>query len=65
MVHIDSVPVENADEALALMVYHLRCAAQLFEATDVNVASRLPRDDFSYPAMAAWLVAIDSLYPTD
>ena len=60
---VEAPPVEGEAEALFLMFHHLRLAAELFEATPENVGeTQLPKT-FSRPAMAAWLSAMEALYP--
>lgn len=61
MMRIEGVAVDNAAEAETLMFYHLRLAAQLFEATDNHLT--IPRDEFSSPAIKVWVQAMDALYP--
>lgn len=58
--NIEGVPVENAAEAERLMFYHLRLAANLFEATDTCL--KIPKDEFSTLAMKVWLRAMAGLY---
>jgi hypothetical protein len=50
-------------EALFLMFHHLRLAAELFEATPENIGETQLPETFSRPAMAAWLSAMEALYP--
>lgn len=60
MINIDLYPLEDAEEAAALMFHHLKIAAAYFEAMPLNV--RTP-EHFSKPAMIAWLEAMEALYP--
>lgn len=45
------------------MLHHLRLAAAYFEATPTVIPVDAIADDFSYTAMAAWVKAMDALYP--
>lgn len=60
---VDAFPVENEEEARILMLHHLRLAAMYFEATPTKI--EVPEDEFSRPAMNAWLDAMEGLYPDD
>lgn len=62
-INVDAPPADDAQQAEFLMLHHLRLAAMYFEATDENLCPRLPTDDFSRPAMAAWVEAMEALYP--
>lgn len=62
---VDAPRVESAAEAELLLLHHLRLAAMYFEATDNNLAERLPGEDFSSPAMLAWAASMEALYPED
>lgn len=62
---IDCPPVSGAIEAETLCIYHLKMAAAYFEATDLDLCARLPADEFSRPAMAAWAENMEALYPDD
>jgi len=64
MISIDSLPVENEQEAEKLLFYHLQLAAQLFEATGWGIEGRIP-DVHSASAITAWLAAIEALYPEE
>lgn len=64
-INVDCPPVADAKEAEFLCLYHLRMAAMYFEATDLELCERLPADDFSRPAMAAWTEAMEALYPEE
>jgi hypothetical protein len=61
---VEAPSVEGEAEALFLMFHHLRLAAEFFlEATPENIGeTQLPKT-FSRPAMAAWLSAMQALYP--
>lgn len=61
MTLLDMVPVTDEQEAEALMFYHMKLAARLFEAT--GLSHKIPEDEFSHPAISAWLNAMDELYP--
>lgn len=63
MINVCGVPVENEHHAEILMLHHLRLAAQYFEATPMPL--KLPQDEFSSVAMAAWANAMEGLYPDD
>lgn len=52
-------------EGLYLMLYHLRMAALYFEATPTEIEHKSIALEFSYPAMRAWLAAMETLYPED
>lgn len=60
---VDAPRVADHAEAEFLCLYHLRMAAMYFEATDLNLCERLPADEFSRPAMAAWVEQMEALYP--
>lgn len=63
---VDAPRVTDEEEALVLMLHHLRLAAMYFEATpNENLCERLPADEFSRPAMAAWAEAMEALYPEE
>lgn len=63
---VDIPPVKDESEGLALMLYHLRLAAAYYEATPDPMPLTLGHeDDFSAPAMDAWLAVMESLYPDD
>lgn len=55
--------VAGEAEANTLCVHHLRLAAAYFEETSRNLQP--PSDEFSAPAMLAWLAAMEALYPED
>ncbi len=61
--HTGSIPLSDGQEAIYLMFYHLRIAALLFEATDLN--PEIPTGEFSAPAMRAWLEQMEALYPEE
>lgn len=65
MMHIDAPDVANETEAVFLMLYHLRMAAALFEATPETYPHNFAHDEFSKPAIWAWLAAMEALYPKD
>lgn len=65
VVGVDAPPVSGPSEAETLLFHHLRLAAMYFEATDMNLCERLPADEFSRPAMAAWAEAMEALYPEE
>lgn len=63
---VDAPRVENGPEALFLMLHHLRLAAMYFEATpEADLVEMLPPDDFSRPAIAAWIENMEALYPKE
>lgn len=62
---VDAPPVEDAAEARILLLHHLRLAAMYFEATDEDLITTLPGDEFSLPAMTAWVGAMEALYPEE
>jgi hypothetical protein len=57
--------VTDEKAAEYLCVYHLLLAAQYFEATGTDFAAKLPGDEFSLPAMTAWVGTMEALYPKD
>lgn len=59
---VDMPPVENEQEALVLMLHHLKLAAAYFEATPT--VFDVP-EHFSSPAIWAWVVAMAALYPEE
>jgi len=61
-INVDVCPVEDEQEALFLMLHHLKLAATYFEATPTTFD--IP-DTFSKPAMRAWLDGMEKLYPED
>jgi hypothetical protein len=63
--NIDAPPVADEAEALSLMLHHLKLAAAYFEATPEDLSAHLTGDHFSAPAIGAWLVAMEALYPKD
>lgn len=63
MILLDMMSVSSAQEAEALMFYHLRLAARLFEATDLS--HKIPENEFSEPAIRAWISAMEALYPEE
>lgn len=52
-IRVDAPPVENEEEAYALMVHHLRLAAAYFEGTELAVVGRLAADDLDFVGEAA------------
>lgn len=63
VINIDIDPVEDEQEALTLMIHHLKLASKYFEATPQVITVDQISDHFSYPAIAAWLREMDALYP--
>ncbi len=61
--HVTPDYINDEAEAVHLMLHHLRLAAIYFENSPENIG--LPADEFSLPAMAAWLHAMEELYPDD
>ena len=61
--NIDAPSVADEDEAVVLMLHHLRLAAAYFEATPKAIT--LDFEDFSQPAIVAWIAAMEALYPDD
>jgi len=59
---VDVTPVEDEQEALLLMLHHLKLAAAYFEATPTTFG--VP-EHFSTPAIRAWLGAMETLYPEE
>lgn len=62
---VDAPRVEDAKEAEFLCLYHLKMAAMYFEATDEDFIAKLPGDEFSLPAMTAWVGEMEALYPSE
>lgn len=56
---VDVSPVEHEDEALVLMLHHLKLAAAYFEATPTTI--EVP-EHFSRDAMVAWLGVMEKQY---
>ena len=61
-IFVDVEAVDNEQEALVLMLHHLKLAAAYFEATPVEF--EIPACH-SRLAMLAWRNAMDDLYPKD
>lgn len=64
-INVDMDPVENEQEALFLMLHHLKLAAKYFEATPVPIPPESFAHLWSWPAITAWLSAMEALYPED
>lgn len=64
-IHVDVAPVKDGQEAEFLVFYHLSLAAAYFEATDDNLAQRIPPNLFHDPATRAWVAAMEALYPEE
>lgn len=62
---VDIRPVENEYEALTLMIHHLDLAAAYFEATPEEIPVSNVRHHFSFPAIIAWVGAMEKLYPKE
>jgi hypothetical protein len=58
-INIDVPPVDDEQEALALMFHHLKLAAAYFEATPNTFD--IP-EHFSAAPMRAWAEAMEALY---
>ena len=56
---IDVPPVDNEQEALALMFYHLKMAAAYFEASPTEIETP---DTHSKYAIQAWLMQMEAMY---
>ena len=65
MIHVDLPSVEDEQEALSLMIYHLKMAAGYFEASPTEIPVGAVSDTFSFPAIAAWIKEMEGLYPDD
>lgn len=63
--NIDAPPVNDGTEALVLMLHHLRLAAMYFEATPEEYPHSYCDEDFSRPAIRAWVTNMEALYPKD
>jgi len=64
--HIESVDVESEEEALVFMVHHLQIAARYFEGTPkVIPVDSIRSSEFSFPAIVAWVQAMEGLYPNE
>ena len=64
-INVCAPPVENEQEALTLMFYHLQLAAMYFEATPVKIRYTDIPDTFSRVPMWQWLQGMNSLYPEE
>ena len=62
-INVDITPVDDEQEALRLMLHHLKLAAAYFEATPTTWS--FDKDHFSAPAIAAWGNAMEALYPPE
>lgn len=62
---VDAPPVVDEQEAQTLLLHHLKLAAMYFEASPVDLMAALPGDEFSLPAMTAWVSAMEALYPEE
>lgn len=62
---VDAPRVEDEAEARVLLLHHLRLAAMYFEASPEDLIETLPGDEFSLPAMTAWVGAMEALYPSE
>jgi hypothetical protein len=60
---IDGLQVRDETEAMVLMLHHLKLAARYFEATPTTYPHSFLDEEFSAPAVAAWLVEMERLYP--
>lgn len=58
-INVDIPPVEDEQEALYLMLYHLKLAAMYFEATPLEIT--IP-ETHSQCAIRSWLASMESLY---
>lgn len=64
-INVELSPVENEEEALFLMLHHLKLAASYFEATpDPILLGDLPWGRL-LPAYTAWIKAMSKLYPDE
>ena len=64
-INVDIVPVEDEQEALVLMLHHLKLAAAYFEATPEDITREQVGDHFSATAIMWWLQGMEALYPED
>lgn len=62
---VDAPRVEDGEEAERLLFHHLKLAAMYFEATNTDLGERLPADEFSLPAIKAWVEQMEALYPEE
>ncbi len=61
-INVSAPPVENEQEALTLMFYHLQLAAMYFEATPEMISYTDVPDTFTTAPMWQWLQSMDALY---
>tara|TARA_Y100001968_G_C19202334_1_gene640602 strand:- start:516 stop:731 length:216 start_codon:yes stop_codon:yes gene_type:complete len=64
-INVDCPPVENEEDGLFLMLYHLRMAAMYFETTPKTFSQYIYKDEHSSEAMFAWQHEMEKLYPED
>lgn len=64
-INVDCPPVEDEEEALKLMIYHLKMAAMYFEATPSKFPDHLYEGEFSATPMITWVLEMEKLYPDD
>ena len=65
-INIDAPSVANEDEALLLMMHHLKIAAMYFEATPSSISVMdVTKGEFSQPAIIKWLSEMEKLYPEE
>lgn len=62
-IYIDITPVEDEQEALTLMLHHLKLAAAYFEATPTDITREMVGYTYSAPAIMLWLQGMEALYP--
>ena len=62
---VSGLEVDSETEALFLMLYHLRMAAALFEATPEEYPHSFAHGEFSKSAIDAWRASMEALYPKD
>lgn len=69
-IHIDVPPVEDENEGIDLMIYHLALASSYFETTPENTdlckeLLRSKLNDHALPAALAWIDCMEAAYPRD
>ena len=65
-INIDAPSVSNEEEAMFLMIHHLKMAAMYFEATPSSISVMdVTKDEFSQPAIIKWLSEMEKLYPEE
>ena len=65
-INIDAPSVKDEQEALGLMIYHLKMAATYFEATPSSISVMdVTAGEFSQRPMIKWMGEMEKLYPEE